>query len=690
MHRLNTLLELVQRYSVYIILAIVPIMFGFTIYPVQLIFPNLLPELQYTMFPYIFGKNIVFRLLVEIGLMAWLIRYMTKQAPTIRTPFSKLPFAGLFALVSVLLVSNILGNNPGFSLFSNFERMEGWFGLLHVLGFLFLTLVTLTNRESYHKAFWAVIIGSIGVLYSGAVDYLHRIERSIVAETLRPDVLFDMRVQSTLGNAAYAGIYAVFGIVFALLLLTSAKNTRPLKWVLWGVVFGHLALLYTTITRSSWLGLFAGISVFGAVVLFKKYHPKISLFSKKFALSITLAGFATAAILLLVFFAIKDIPAVQQHPVFGRFAAISTTETTSRSRIMVWDMSLKGFMDRPFLGYGQEGFGYVFANHYNPKLYDQEQWFDRAHNVLLDWLIAGGILGFLAYITMFLSAVYMTLRLDSLSPKTQGVLLGSLAAYLVHILFVFDTLTSYISICLIFGYIVFETHKEKLFILRHEGVDKLRMKLIVGLLCVSFAVLFVSTVYEPSKKNYAIVALSVFMSKAPEEVLVEKFEIAFRPALFGNEEALEFMYEHTPKLFVRQDISDETKNNVVKLILNEAERVLSNDPYNPRHPYMLGMFLERLGMHSAAIKMLESAVSLSPNKQSFITGLADAYRSSGDIRTSRTLYERAYKLDERNVPVKTALSFILYEELEGYQKEKNKKAELELFEYIRANYAEVR
>jgi O-antigen ligase len=615
---------------------------------------------------------------------------MTKQTSTIERPLQKLPLAGLFALVVVLLVSNILGNNPSFSLFSNYERMEGWFGLLHVLGFLFLTMVTFTSREMYHKAFWATLIGSIGVLYAGGVDYLHRIERAILAETLQPGVAFDMRVQSTLGNAAYAGIYAVFGIVFSALLLTSSKPSRYAKWTLWALIAGHAALLYTTITRSSWLGLLAGIAVFASVVLFKKIYPKTSLFSKKFALSLIGAAVLTASVLLAIFFLTKDIPAVKEHPVLGRFAAISTSETTSRSRIMVWDMSLKGFMDKPILGYGQEGFGYVFANHYNPKLYDQEQWFDRAHNVLFDWLIAGGVLGFIAYITMFASSVYLVLRLDTLTPRTQGVLLGALAAYLVHILFVFDTLTSYISICLIFAYVVYETYREKLFVMRHESVDALRMKFIVGLSIVSFAVLFLTTAYQPSQKNFSIVALSVYMARAPEELLLEKFDVAFRPALFGNEEALEFMYEHTPKMFVREDVSEETKNYVVRLMLNQAEQVLAKDPYNPRHPYMLGMFLERIGMHSAAIQMLEAAVELSPNKQSFITGLADAYRSSGDIHTARTLYERAYKLDERNKIVEQVLGFTLYEELAGYQAAKNKQAEKELFEYIRANYAEVR
>lgn len=689
MQKLHNLFGFIQRYSLYTILALVPLMFGFTVYPIQLIFPHFFPELQYTMFPYIYGKNIAFRLLVEIGLLMWLFQYVVQKAPSVRQFSRVIPLSAFFVLLCLLLVSNLVSANPSFALFSNYERMEGWYGLLHIFGFLFLLLVTLTSREMYHKSFWATLIGSTGVLYVGLIDYAHRVEKAISTQILQPDTVVDMRVQSTLGNAAYAGIYALFCIAFAALLLVEKKQSKYTRLVLGAYILGHLALLYTTITRSSWLGLFAGAAVFVAVVLFKKFHPHVSLYSKKFAVSVIGVGGVTIAILLGIFFATKDIPTIKNHPVFGRFAAISTTENTSRSRIMVWDMSIQGFLEKPLIGYGQESFGYVFANHYNPKLYDQEQWFDRAHNVFFDWLIAGGLLGLIAYLTILISSIYLVLKLDKISSYTQGILLAMLTAYLVHILFVFDTLTSYMGLCLILAYIIYESYGEKLFAYRHAHIDAFRVKFLVGISLISFLILSYSTVYIPTQKNHAVVLVSIMAANAPEQVLTQQFEKAFTPALIGDEEALEFLYEYAPKMLVREDISGQTKNYIVKLMLTEAEHMMEGDPYNPRHPYMLGMFLERLGMHKAAIQMLASAVELSPSKQSFITGLADAYRSSGDIHTARTLYEQAYNLDRRNMAAKQALTMSLYQELEGYHTAKNKKAELELFDYIKNNYAEI-
>ena len=63
-------------------------------------------------------------------------------------------------------------------------------------------------------------------------------------------------------------------------------------------------------------------------------------------------------------------------------------------------MAIKGFIEKPILGWGQEGFNFVFNKYYDPRMYTQEPWFDRAHNTYLDWLIVGGALGLLSYLAI--------------------------------------------------------------------------------------------------------------------------------------------------------------------------------------------------------------------------------------------------------------------------------------------------
>ena len=68
-------------------------------------------------------------------------------------------------------------------------------------------------------------------------------------------------------------------------------------------------------------------------------------------------------------------------------------------------MAIKGFKEKPILGWGQEGFNYVFNKYYDPALYPYEPWYDRAHNAFLDWLMAGGLPAFLLYLALFVTAI---------------------------------------------------------------------------------------------------------------------------------------------------------------------------------------------------------------------------------------------------------------------------------------------
>ena len=47
----------------------------------------------------------------------------------------------------------------------------------------------------------------------------------------------------------------------------------------------------------------------------------------------------------------------------------------------------------------------MFAEHYDPRMYKQEPWFDRAHNVFFDWFVAGGVLGLVAYLALYLTPI---------------------------------------------------------------------------------------------------------------------------------------------------------------------------------------------------------------------------------------------------------------------------------------------
>src|SRR6185437_10279957 len=85
-----------------------------------------------------------------------------------------------------------------------------------------------------------------------------------------------------------------------------------------------------------------------------------------------------------------------------------------------------------------------FNQYYNPDLYNQEPWFDRAHNAFLDWLIAGGLPAFLLYISLFIGAIVLLWRSTDVTRVERIALTAALAGYACHNLFVFDNLYSYV------------------------------------------------------------------------------------------------------------------------------------------------------------------------------------------------------------------------------------------------------
>jgi len=158
-------------------------------------------------------------------------------------------------------------------------------------------------------------------------------------------------------------------------------------------------------------------------------------------------------ILVLVgsFYLARDSAFVQDNRILERIASISLAD--GQTRFTIWNMAFKGVMERPITGYGQEGFNYVFNKHYNPSLYAQEQWFDRAHNAFIDWLSAGGIPAFLLYISLFGTAIVLLWRRSELSRAERIALTGAIVGYAIHNSFVFDNLYSYIYFFAIIAFI---------------------------------------------------------------------------------------------------------------------------------------------------------------------------------------------------------------------------------------------
>src|SRR3989344_44404 len=372
-------------------------------------------------FPYITGKNFTFRILVELMTAGWLILALRDASYRPRRTLLLIAVA-LFTLIVAL--ADAFSVNPFKSFGSNFERMEGFVTIAH-LCLYFLVLGAILRTEGSWKNFWHVSLGAAFIASLYAITQL--LGWFPMHQGDRPD--------STLGNATYLAGYLLFHVFIAgFLFLRAEGNLVRYAYAALGILYA--AVVYLTASRGAFLGLLAG-SIIAAVIviLWGREHRR----ARQWALGSIIAVVA----LVGLFFAVKDTTFVRENHVLGRLASISLE--AGKSRFLIWNMAWEGFKDRPLLGWGQEGFNFVFNTYYDPKMYDQESWFDRVHNVFLDWLIAAGILGLISSLSLYAVAFLSIWRRGVFeSVLERAVLTGLITAYAVHNFFVFDNIASYL------------------------------------------------------------------------------------------------------------------------------------------------------------------------------------------------------------------------------------------------------
>ncbi len=151
-------------------------------------------------FPFITGKAFVFRLIVEIIFAAWLVLAIRDE--NYRPKFSWI-LGSIILFLAVLGVADIFSQNPFKSFLCNYERMEGFITLLH-LGAYFAVLTILKTKEIWNK----LLATSVGASAIMAIYSFFQLFGKIAINQ------GGVRVDGTLGNAAYLAIYMVFNIFF--------------------------------------------------------------------------------------------------------------------------------------------------------------------------------------------------------------------------------------------------------------------------------------------------------------------------------------------------------------------------------------------------------------------------------------------------------------------------------------------
>ncbi len=206
-----------------------------------------------------------------------------------------------------------------------------------------------------------------------------------------------------------------------------------------------LAIFWTQ-SRGPWLGLFLGVYVFVLLTL-SALRPR---FHRGALLGWVGLGILGVVVLVLMNTTTLFSP-LQSVPYVGRLTSLlDQGSRTAQVRILIWeganDLSVPheplvypdGDKDsvnaiRPLIGYGPETMWVAFNSFYPPDLAHVEKRNaspDRSHNETWDSLVITGFVGFIAYMSLFISIFYWSLRwLGLLVNRRDTLLFGGLLAF---------------------------------------------------------------------------------------------------------------------------------------------------------------------------------------------------------------------------------------------------------------------
>jgi len=614
-------------------------------------------------FPYISEKMIVVRaaialVLLLISLNLFISKYFRKELYSkvkrlIRNPI----FITTGAFIFSIALSVVFAVDKYRAFFGNVERAEGFIGIACYVAFLPLAYL-LFSRKDWVWFFKANLL-------TGLVLFINEV-MSIPADSTA------VRPGSFTGNSSFLAGYFLFVILSALIVIYNSRKEEPAFRLLWQISSSLMVLLsiigiFLTQTRGTILGLGAGLILLAIYWITK--GGNVALYKK-----ISLRRASSILILLLVvfsvFFVVTGKDAFwQKVPGMNRFSQLDlehiTNDATIQTRLISTGIGLKAIspaINGPMhfiFGWGQENFDVAYNINYNPKYFEfEQQWFDRAHDKIIDVLVMNGVLGLFTYLAMWCSFMWVGFKKKGFSFERMSVLFFGVA-FFVNTISLFDQISTYIPVFAALGFMAYLYDEE-----HHRDVEDLPNGVPAYVLytAVGVASVFFIYVFSISLVAYSQMSGYVGLLKSSNLTTIEN-------GIGGVT---------SPYSYAQQDIRGDLVSEIVgqyatssspelKPFLDQAigyeEQVISLDPHDPRQSLIIAEAYDAEGKvamelsNSAegtadfqkAEKYYRFAYQLAPLRQDVILPLAQNLLYQGKIGDALTLLQNCYNEDPKVV-----------------------------------------
>lgn len=598
-------------------------------------------------FPYIVPRNLFFRFLVDIAFFVYVFLLFSYQE--FKPRFNK-AFIIFLLFIGALTISSIFNGNFSFSFWSNFERMDGLLNWLYLAMYSFVWIGILQYEKI--KVLNIFKIALIPAILVALVAVGQKLNLSFILASSGGD-----RLAATFGNAAYVGSYMFLHILVAFYLLVKERTRRYWRLAYIASILLFIWTLMATDTRGAFLGLLVFIFLFCLSYLFLQKQKKNKIYFTVLGLTI----FSVVFVSLL--FIQKEAAWVKAVPIFSKISQISLSDTTTQSRLLIWRNSWQGVLEKPVFGWGEENFSTVFNKYFPIEIFHDlgsETWFDRPHNILVQHLIHGGMVGLFLYLSIF---IYLILLLAKHYQKDKDWFAFSfwsafLLSFLFHDLFIFDSLNTNVILYLLLAYLFglndeyrqwWQTKISKIFAFgQSKYLSHLRWLCLLGLLF--FGHFFV---YQPLLANKGLVdslqAFSETKTQSDLDNVLEIWQKSYDASPLGDKEKVQNLHRITSQIVQIEAVDATYKAKFIDQTQKYFDLLITKYPQDVRFQLFASGFYYDFTPYNATwalknLELLTQAQFLAPEKPELYFSLTNAYLAAGDFEQAYVVAENLSRL----------------------------------------------
>jgi len=604
--RSQKIIDLLIEFSYLAVIFLVPLYFS-------VIFPT------YNIFE--LSKLFIFKILVYLMLFLTffkLVFFRSKSFFSInKLSIFYLNFKNYYLIPSVFIfglgITLFFSTNQLQSFFGSYDRQTGYVSYLFYALWLFLLIFNLktinnsqdggSQRESVgSKINHIFVVASIsgflvsiyGILQSLGIDFL----------TWPEDPLFTRRAFSTFGQPNFLASWLLLVIPLSAYLIYK-YNQFLSKFFYSLILAAEIICLFLTSSRGALIALLILIVIFGIYLTrFIKIEKR-----SKLILGASLITFIFLGILI---FSLNNPERLR--------ASLDLKQGSLAARVNYYSAAYDAISQKPLFGYGLDNGAQVFIPYY------KSDWgitanvgvsTDKAHNLILDILIAGGIFALLLFLLLyfhFFRLAYRNIFEKKYSAESLAISLGG-AAYLISLLFNFSLVAAEIYFFLFLAIlIVINSQLENKPSLIGEDRGALSPINFLSLIasCVAFYLIALGIYYE-----FRVITADHYFQALYYNVSNTQYFTSFTLAEYIEAEHTNSVNQVYYQRVFSDILSSDYKNiddiltkKLVQVRLLEIEKSLSNDNYF--NLFTKGKINLALGGNVVAEKYFREIIKLSP------------------------------------------------------------------------------